>query len=97
MMASVQAGIYGARRRGKTSREPMLRNPNVSIGPQPIGAVFVAFFIQLLLCSRSFASADDPNRGETLDDFLEGFPTVSSALALDALEEPRQLLFFHAS
>ena len=30
--------------------------------------------------------------GETLDEFLEGFPTVSRALALDALEEARTLL-----
>ena len=35
--------------------------------------------------------------GETLDDFLEGFPTVSRTLALEALEEARQLLFSHAS
>jgi uncharacterized protein (DUF433 family) len=30
--------------------------------------------------------------GETLEDFLAGFPTVSRALALDALEEAKQLL-----
>ena len=30
--------------------------------------------------------------GETLEDFLEGFPTVSRALALEALEEAKQLL-----
>ena len=30
--------------------------------------------------------------GETLADFLEGFPTVSRELALQALEEARQLL-----
>jgi len=30
--------------------------------------------------------------GETLEDFLEGFPTVSRALALDALEEAKRLL-----
>jgi len=30
--------------------------------------------------------------GETLDDFLEGFPTVSRALAVEALEEAKQLL-----
>ena len=30
--------------------------------------------------------------GETLDDFLEGFPTVSRALALAALEEAKDLL-----
>jgi uncharacterized protein (DUF433 family) len=33
--------------------------------------------------------------GETLDEFLEGFPTVSRALALDALEEARTLLLTH--
>ncbi len=30
--------------------------------------------------------------GETLEDFLEGFPTVSRELALQALEEAKQLL-----
>jgi len=29
---------------------------------------------------------------ETLEDFLEGFPTVSRSLALEALEEAKQLL-----
>ena len=29
--------------------------------------------------------------GETLEDFLEGFPTVSRELALKALEEAKQL------
>jgi uncharacterized protein (DUF433 family) len=30
--------------------------------------------------------------GETLDEFLNGFPTVSRSLALSALEEARLLL-----
>ncbi len=30
--------------------------------------------------------------GETLEDFLEGFPTVPRALAIEALEEAKQLL-----
>jgi len=30
--------------------------------------------------------------GETLEDFLEGFPTVTRSLALQALEEAKQLL-----
>jgi uncharacterized protein (DUF433 family) len=30
--------------------------------------------------------------GDTLDDFLRGFPTVSRALALQALEEAKLLL-----
>jgi len=34
--------------------------------------------------------------GETLVDFLEGFPTVSRELALQALEEAKQLLLTHA-
>jgi uncharacterized protein (DUF433 family) len=34
--------------------------------------------------------------GERLEDFLEGFPTVSRALALDALEEAKQLLLAHS-
>jgi uncharacterized protein (DUF433 family) len=34
--------------------------------------------------------------GETLEDFLEGFPTVSRSLALSALEEAKQLLLASA-
>ncbi len=30
--------------------------------------------------------------GDSLEDFLEGFPTVSRALAVQALEEAKQLL-----
>ena len=30
--------------------------------------------------------------GDTLEDFLAGFPTVSRALAVEALEEAKQLL-----
>jgi uncharacterized protein (DUF433 family) len=30
--------------------------------------------------------------GDTLEDFLEGYPTVSRALAVEALEEAKQLL-----
>ncbi len=34
--------------------------------------------------------------GDTLENFLEGFPTVSRTLALEALEEAKQLLLAHA-
>ena len=34
--------------------------------------------------------------GDTLEDFLEGFPTVPRALALEALDEARQLLLSSA-
>jgi len=34
--------------------------------------------------------------GESLEDFLEGFPTVTRALAVEALEEARQLLLASA-
>jgi len=34
--------------------------------------------------------------GETLEDFLKGFPTVSRELALQALEEAKQLLLSRA-
>ena len=30
--------------------------------------------------------------GDTLEDFLEGFPTVPRTIALDALEEAKKLL-----
>ena len=33
---------------------------------------------------------------QTLEDFLEGFPTVSRDLALEALEEAKQLLLARA-
>jgi uncharacterized protein (DUF433 family) len=35
--------------------------------------------------------------GETLEDFLQGFPTVSRELALEALAEARKLLLALAS
>ena len=35
--------------------------------------------------------------GETLEDFLEGFPTVPRELALQALEEAKRLLLLHES
>ena len=34
--------------------------------------------------------------GETLEDFLEGFPTVSRSPAVEALGEAKQLLLAHA-
>ena len=34
--------------------------------------------------------------GETLEDFLAGFPTVTRALAVQALEEAKQLLLARA-
>lgn len=34
--------------------------------------------------------------GETIENFLEGFPTVSRELALQALEEAKQLLLARA-
>ena len=34
--------------------------------------------------------------GETLEDFLEGFPTVSRVLAIQALEEAKVLLLARA-
>ena len=38
-------------------------------------------------CSTIYLEGD-----ETLENFLQGFPTVSRALALEALEEAKQLL-----
>ena len=35
--------------------------------------------------------------GDTLEDFLEGFPTVPRALAISALEDAKQLLLARAS
>jgi uncharacterized protein (DUF433 family) len=34
--------------------------------------------------------------GDTLEEFLEGFPTVSRSLALEALEEAKRLLLARA-
>lgn len=36
---------------------------------------------------------DDLEGGQTLEDFLEGFPTVSREMAIAALEEAKSLLF----
>jgi uncharacterized protein (DUF433 family) len=36
--------------------------------------------------------SDYPEGGDTLEDYLGGFPTVPRALALEALEEAKQLL-----
>ena len=33
--------------------------------------------------------------GETLEDFLQGFPTISRELAIQALEEAKHLLLAH--
>ncbi|MGI0086240.1 MAG: DUF433 domain-containing protein [Nitrososphaerales archaeon] len=35
---------------------------------------------------------DSLERGHTLDEFLEGYPTVSREMAIAALEEAQQLL-----
>ena len=35
--------------------------------------------------------------GDTLEDFLEGFPTVTRALAVEALEEAKELLLGRTS
>ena len=40
---------------------------------------------------------NDLEGGETLEDFLEGFPTVSRSLAVSALEHAKQLLLARAS
>ncbi len=34
--------------------------------------------------------------GETLEDFLDGFPTVSRDLALKVIEQAKQLLLAHS-
>ena len=34
--------------------------------------------------------------GDTLEDFLEGFPTVSRTQAVEALEEAKELLLAHS-
>ena len=39
---------------------------------------------------------DSLEGGETLEDFLEGSPAVSRALALEALEEAKRLLLARA-
>ena len=46
-------------------------------------------------CVRVQTLFDCLEGGETLDEFLEGFPTVSRALAVDALDEARTLLLTH--
>jgi hypothetical protein len=45
--------------------------------------------------SEALASGEDavrlPENGESLDDFLAGFPTVSRAIAVQVLEESTEL------
>ena len=39
---------------------------------------------------------DYPEAGDPLDEFLEDFPTVSRELAINALEQAKNLLIAHA-
>ena len=41
---------------------------------------------------RSRRSSNTLEGGDTLEDFLQGFPTVSRELAIQALKEAKQLL-----
>lgn len=46
---------------------------------------------------RSRRSSSTWRAARTLEDFLEGFPTVSRDLAISALEEAKRLLLARAS
>jgi len=71
------------------------------------GARAIAFFVQVIIKDREILGGvpvfrgtrvpmqtlfDYLESGETLEDFLEGFPTVSRKAAVAALEEAKHLL-----
>jgi uncharacterized protein (DUF433 family) len=68
---------------GMSSRDSVIvKNPNILAGTPVFRGTRVP--LQLLF--------DSLQRGHTLEEFLEGYPTVSRAMAIVALEEARQLL-----
>jgi uncharacterized protein (DUF433 family) len=60
----------------------IVKNPNILSGTPVFRGTRVP--LQLLF--------DSLERGHTLEEFLEGYPTVSREMAIAALEEAQQLL-----
>jgi uncharacterized protein (DUF433 family) len=60
----------------------IVKNPNILSGTPVFRGTRVP--LQLLF--------DSLERGHTLEDFVEGYPTVSREMAVAALEEAQQLL-----
>jgi uncharacterized protein (DUF433 family) len=60
----------------------VVKNPNIMSGTP----VFRGTRVPLLLLFETL------ERGHTLGEFLEGYPTVSREMAIDALQEAQQLL-----
>ena len=60
----------------------IVRNPNILSGTPVFRGTRVP--LQLLF--------DSLERGHTLEEFVEGYPTVSREMAIAALEEAQQLL-----
>ncbi|PYU69082.1 MAG: DUF433 domain-containing protein [Acidobacteria bacterium] len=62
--------------------EVIVKNPNILSGTPVFRGTRVP--LQLMF--------DSLERGHTLEEFLEGYPTVSREMAIAALEEAQQLL-----
>ncbi len=67
----------------------IVRDPEIMHGTP----VFVARAFPYRLSSTTWKG---PGRGDTLEIFLEGFPTVSRELALRSLDEAKDLLLARA-
>jgi uncharacterized protein (DUF433 family) len=76
-------GILGAGEMAMSSAESVVvKNPNILSGTPVFRGTRVP--LQLLF--------DSLERGQTLEEFLEGYPTVSREMAIAALHEAQQLL-----
>jgi uncharacterized protein (DUF433 family) len=74
--------IYFLRRHGRNMESVIVKNPRILSGTPVFRGTRVP--LQLLF--------DSLERGHTLEEFLEGYPTVSRQMAIAALEEAQQLL-----
>jgi|SRR5215469_8283879 len=76
------AGVIYFRRQGRNMESVIVKNPKILGGTPVFRGTRVP--LQLLF--------DSLERGHTLEEFLEGYPTVSRQMAIAALEEAQQLL-----
>jgi uncharacterized protein (DUF433 family) len=74
--------IYFLRRQGRNMESVIVKNPKILGGTPVFRGTRVP--LQLLF--------DSLERGHTLEEFLEGYPTVSRQMAIAALEEAQHLL-----
>jgi uncharacterized protein (DUF433 family) len=74
--------LCSVERRMSSGDSVIVKNPNILSGTPVFRGTRVP--LQLLF--------DSLERGHTLEEFLEGYPTVSRKMAIAALEEAKQLL-----